>query len=264
MDAPPAPAAAPPPTAHQSWARTVLWIVIAVIVSVNVLIFFKSCRDLPGDALDKTGKMIDKAGQALSNLAAAFQQKSVTTAFISYATTISNHQRLQVATVKQTEIFTQTNQSSTAFGYVPLPDVVVEARAPVEYTYYLDFAAPWNFVLSDGVLIATAPPLHFNKPSVDASAISYEVRKGHFKTAEAQESLKRSLTALVQIRARENIPLVRENARRQTAEFIEHWLAQSFTDGKQYPVRVYFADEKVSSLMPNLLPPGRQTNSRPQ
>ena len=126
MDAPPAPAAAPPPTAHQSWARTVLWIVIAVIVSVNVLIFFKSCRDLPGDALDKTGKMIDKAGQALSNLAAAFQQKSVTTAFISYATTISNHQRLQVATVKQTEIFTQTNQSSTAFGYVPLPDVVVE------------------------------------------------------------------------------------------------------------------------------------------
>src|SRR5204862_4074758 len=115
--------------------------------------------------LDKTGQVIDKAGHALSNIAAAFNQKTVTTAFISYATTISNHQRLQVATVKQTEIFTQTNQSSTAFGYVPLPDVVVEARAPVEFTYYLDLNAPWNFELKDGVIVAIAPPLNFNKPA---------------------------------------------------------------------------------------------------
>ena len=237
-----------------------MWMVIALIVSVNVLLLLKSCRDVPGEALDKTGQVIDKAGKALSNIAMAFKQGSVATAFVSYATTISNHQRLQVATVKQMEIFTQTNQSSTAFGYVPLPDVVVEARAPVECTYYLDLHAPWSFVLTNGVILATAPPLQFNKPAVDASAISYEVRKGRFKTAEAQESLKRSISALVVLRAKENVPLVRESARRQTSEFIAQWLMKSFADAKQYPVKVYFADERIPESLPPLLPPSLQTN----
>jgi len=236
MDAPPQ--SPPTPTPHQTWARATVWIVVVVVLALNAVIFLKTCATVPG-------KAIDKAGNALSNIAAAFNQGTITTVFLSYATTISNQQRLQVATLKQTEVFTRTNEMSTGFGYIPLPDVVVEARAPVEYTYYLDFNAPWRFVLQDGVIHVTAPPLRFNKPAVDASAISYEVRKGHFKTAEAQESLKRSVTSLVSIRARENVPLVRENARKQTAEFVENWLMKSFTDSKQYPVKVYFADEKL-------------------
>jgi hypothetical protein len=215
-----------------------MWMVVVLVLAVNAVIFFKTCSAIPG-------KTIDRASQAISNIAAAFNQGTMTTVFLSYATTISNHQRLQVSTLKQMEVFTRTNQQSTAFGYVPLPEVVVEARAPVEYTYYLDLNSSWRFVVKDGVLFVTAPTLRFNKPAVDASAISYEVRKGYFKTAEAQEGLKRSVTALVTIRARENIPLVRENARRQTAEFVENWLMKSFTDARQYPVKVYFADEKT-------------------
>lgn len=234
-----APQQSPPSqqTPQQAWARATMWMVVVLVLAVNAVIFFKTCSAVPG-------KTIDKAGQALSNIVAAFNQGTVTTVFLSYATTISNHQHLQVATLKQTEVFTQTNQLSTGFGYIPLPDVVVEARAPVEYTYYLDFNAPWRFVLKDGVIVVTAPPLRFNKPAVDASAISYEVRKGHFKTAEAQESLKRSVTSFVTIRAKDNIALVRENARKQTTEFVENWLVKSFGHAKQYPVKVYFADEK--------------------
>jgi len=234
--------------------------VVALFVSINAFLFLKSCRDLPGETLDKTGKVIDKAGKALSNIAGAFRQRQVTTAFISYATSITNHQRLQIATLKQMEVFTQTNQMSTAWGYFSLPDVVVEARAPVECTYYVDLNGRWDFVLKDGVIIATAPPISFNKPAVDASGISYEVRKGRFKTAEAQEALKSTITGLVQVRAHENVQLVRENARRQTAEFIEHWLMKSFTDAGQFPVKVYFADEKIPNSGPVLLPPQLQTN----
>ena len=124
-----------------------------------------------------------------------------------------------------------------------LPDVVVEARAPVEYTYYLDLNGKWQFDLRDNVVYVFAPPIKFNKPAVDASAITYEVRKGGIKTAEAQDTLKKSITRLVSLRARENIPLVRETGRKQTTEFVEHWLMKSFTDGKQYPVKVYFPDE---------------------
>jgi len=264
MDAPkdsaPFPAPASPVPPQHSWARPVMWMAVVLIVSVSGVIVFKSCRDLPGEALDKTGRVIDKAGRVISNVVAAFNHKSVTTAFLSYATTISNHQRLQVATLKQTEVFTQTNQSSTGFGYIPLPDVVVEARAPVEYTYYLDLSAPWKFDLKDGAILVAAPPLHFNKPAVDVSALNYEVRKGRFKTAEALEGLKRSITSLVRLRASENIPLVREGARRQTAEFIENWLMKNFSDAKQYPVKVYFPGEPVPGSLPVLNPIHLQTN----
>ena len=251
MDAPPQSPAppTPAPTPQQAWARATVWMFVVLALAINAVIFLKTCSSVPGKTLDKAGQVIDKAGNALSNIAAAFNQRKVTTAFISYATTISNHHRLQVATLRQTEVFTRTNQESTAFGYISWPDVVVEARAPVEYTYYLDFNAPWQFVLKDGVILVTAPTLHFNKPSVDASAISYEVRKGYFKTAEAQGNLKRSVTSLVTIRARENVPLIRENARKQTAEFVENWLMKSFTDGRQYPVKVYFADEKLPDAL---------------
>src|SRR5437868_14455428 len=94
MDAPQGPATAPPPpTTHQVWRRAAVWMVVALFVSINAFLFLKSCRDLPGETLDKTGKVIDKAGKALSNIAGAFRQRQVTTAFISYATSITHHQR---------------------------------------------------------------------------------------------------------------------------------------------------------------------------
>src|SRR5262249_30644386 len=121
----------PPPTSQQTWARATMWMVVVLVLAVNAVIFFKTCTAIPG-------KTVDKVGNVLSNIAAAFNQGTITTVFLSYATTISNHQHLDVATLSQMEVFTRTNQSSTGFGYVPLPDVVVEARAPVEYTYYVD------------------------------------------------------------------------------------------------------------------------------
>ena len=207
-----------------------MWMVIVLIVTGAGLYVFKSCRDMPGDVLSR-------AGRTLTDLASAFKRGTVTTAFTSYATTISNQHYFQFATLKQTEIFTQEEPR------LVLPDVVVEARAPVEYTYYLDLNAKWQFVLQDNVVYVFAPPIRYNKPAVDASAITYDVKKGSIATAEAQENLKRMITGLVIIRARENVSLVRENGRRQTTEFIEKWLLKSFTDGKQYPVKVFFPDE---------------------
>jgi hypothetical protein len=128
---------------------------------------------------------------------------------------------------------------------VSLPDVVVEARAPVEYTYYLDLNAPWNFVLRDGVIEVFVPPIRANRPAVDISAVQYEVKKGRFKTTEALEALKSSMTPLVILRAKENIPLVKETGRRETEAFVHRWLARSFSDGRDYPVKVYFPGESA-------------------
>jgi hypothetical protein len=231
--------------------------VTVFLLLASAVYVFKSCRDLPGDVMTRTGEAVRNASQAWSQVAAAFRQGTVVTSFVSYATAVSNQQHFQFATLRQHEVFTRTEVPSTGFGYVPLPDVVVEARAPVEYTYYLDFNAPWRFVLKNQVIYVVAPQIRFNKPAVDASLITYEVRKGYFKTAEATEKLKLSITSLVTLRAKDNIHLVRENGRRQTEEFVQKWLARSFTDGQAYVVKVYFADEKLPEdveLAPSTLP----------
>jgi hypothetical protein len=250
------PASQPDPAPRPSpWPRAVLWAVVVGAIAVNVALFVRTCQKLPGEAIDKTGKVIEKAGKALADVASAFRRGTVTTEFISYATTITNQHYLQFATLKQTEIFTRSEQATTGFGYIPLPEVVVEARAPIEYTYYLDLNAKWNFVLKDNVVYVLAPPIRFNKPAVDASAISYEVKKGYLKTSEAMESLKKSVTSLATLKAKDNVALVRENGRRQTTEFVERWLLNSFADGKQYPVKVFFADEKPpAGVMPETAP----------
>jgi len=190
-DEPEQPTAPPLAKEPMNWPKASLWMMIIFVIALNAALFLKSCRELPGDMVDKTGKVVEKAGHALATVAAAFNRGTFTTSFVSTATTLSNHQHLQFATLKQTEIFTHHEEKSTAFGYVPLPEVVVEARAPVEYTYYIDLKAKWEMTLKDNTIHVFAPPIRANKPAVDASTITYEVRKGYLKTEEAQENLKR-------------------------------------------------------------------------
>jgi hypothetical protein len=260
MTSPESPAGAAAPTAglknaRPSWrwpVATVASLLIVVGASVYVA---KSCRDLPGEALDKTVRVVATAGRQLQDVAAAFKQGTITTTFTSYATEISGSQYLQFASVSQQETFTRKDESSMFWGYIPLPDVIVEATAPVTYTYYLDLNAPWKFLLQDGVIYVTAPDIRFNKPAVDPSRISYEVRKdSHFRnTKEALENLKQSITLLSYKKARANIELVRETGRKETETFVQNWLARSFTDGKRYRVKVRFRDES-SRAQPDVQP----------
>jgi hypothetical protein len=191
----------PPPTPHQTWAKTTLWVLVVFIFVVNAVIVFKSCRDLPGDAIDKTGKVIDKAGRALADLASAFNQGRITTEFISYATTLSNQHYLQFATLKQTEIFTRkTNRPQARLHSLPKWS---SKRAPVEYTYYLDLNAKWDFVLKDNVLYVL--PAHSVQQAGRGRFGDYlRGQKGYFKTAEAQENL-RSRSLSRGLEGRENI-----------------------------------------------------------
>jgi hypothetical protein len=234
-----------PSTDRAAWARTTMWVAIVVAPVAGAVLMFQSCLKAPVRIVEETGLGIERAGETLATVAAAFRQGTISTSFVSYATTVTNSQYLQFATLRQMEIFTRTEEPSTAFGYLPLPNVVVEARAPVTYTYYVDLNARWNLELRDGVVHVHAPPIRPNKPAVDVSALSYEVKKGHFKTAEARENLKSAITSLVVLRAQENIPLIRETGRKQTTDFVEHWLARTFSDGKSYPVKVYFPGEML-------------------
>jgi hypothetical protein len=256
---PPPGAQGPAPTqpaaaARNPWAYPVMWMILCLILVAGAVYVFKSCRDLPGDALDKTGKLMGQAGDTLQRVAAAFKQGTVTTTFTSTATSMSGSQFLQIATLSQQEIFTRKDESSLAYGYLPLPDVIVEASAPVSYTYYLDLNAKWDFVLKDGVISVVAPDIKFNKPAVDVSRLAWEVKKDSLfrKTGEAMDNLKSSITWLSYKKAAMNVELVRETGRHQTELFVQNWLSRTFPDGKGYPVKVQFRSEAAGKPKPVL------------
>ena len=229
-------------------ARLLLVLVVCFFVSLNVMFFVHSCTRTPVNAITAGGEaaaqLVDHVGGRLESVAAAFNRGTITTSFAQYATTLTNTLRLDVATLRQLEIFTRTEELSTGFGYIPLPDVIVEARAPVEYTYYLDLNAHWRMTVKGQTVQVQAPALRHHTPALDVSGMTLEVRKGIFKVDEVQEKLRQSLTAMAGRQAQANVPLVRENARRQVERFVQAWLLRAFTDGPHYTVTVVFDDER--------------------
>lgn len=228
------------------------WVPIAAALGLLVLLagaaLVKRALDLPRDAAERTKALLGD----VRSLAEAFRAGTVTTSFVSYTTEASGSTYLQFATLKQVEIFQRKETATILWGQLALPDVVVEARAPITYTYYLDLDKPWSLRLEDGTVFVTAPPIEFNTPAIDASAIRFEVREGSLFRDEdlVLASLKSGLTEMSKAKARQNVALVRELGRRKTEQFVEKWLVARFSDGAAHRARVVFPDE-----VPTLPPP---------
>jgi hypothetical protein len=214
---------------------------IVAILTAGAVIVAHRAISLPSEVA-REGR---RALAELRSLAAAFRTGTITTTFARESSALAGTTRLQFATLRQVEVFRRRDERSLFWGQLPLPDVVVEARAPVEYNYYLDLEKPWSFTLEGDRLRVEAPAIEFNAPAVDASALRYEVREGSVLRDEAEvlAALRASLTDATRLRARENIPLVRETARARAAEFVRTWMVSRFDDAKEVRVEVRFADE---------------------
>ncbi len=188
----------------------------------------------------------------LREVAAAFRTGTVTTSFRGYATEVQGTTRLQFAELRETEVFERRDEAAILWGALRLPDVVVEARAPIAYTYFVDLEKEWRFQLEGQEVFVRAPAIEWNRPAVDVSALRYEVRAGSVFRDErlVQERLRDELTALALLRARQRLPFVRETGRRKVEAFVETWLVQRFSDGQAYRARVRFADEPAGPESP--------------
>jgi hypothetical protein len=226
---------------HIAWALAVAVIAVALILTGGLVYVFRSARSLPAE-MAETGR---KALSELREVAAAFRTGSVTTTFRGDATSVAGTTRLQFAELRQEEVFERRDAAAVLWGTLALPDVVVEARAPVTYTYFLDLDKEWRFRLEEGVVEVRVPPVEWNRPAPDVSALRFSVREGSVLRDEqlVLDRLRGELTPLLERRARAHVPLVREAGRRKVEAFVETWLVQRFADGKAYAARVVFADE---------------------
>ena len=231
------------------WPKAVTIMIVAAIFGGSGLLIVRMLRDLPGAALDKGTEMIKTLGGEAAKVARAFNEKTVREEFISHAAELAGTSRFQFATLQESEIFQREESGSTGWGLIPLPKVVVEARAPVEYSYYLDFAGPWEFAREGRVLTVFAPPIAANPPALDVSALQFYTLEGSVwrNDGAVRERLKDTLTGALRKRAAKNTGLVRETGRQRLAEFVEKWLAEKFSDGRDLRVKVVFPDERPLS-----------------
>ncbi len=226
-----------------------LTLVVVFAMAIGAFLYvFRTVARAPGAAVEEGRKVLED----MRRVAAAFRSGTVTTSFVSYATEATGVNRLQLAELRQMELFEQTDEASILWGQLQLPALVVRARAPIEYTYYVDLEGEWDFRLEGRRIRVYPPEIEFSRPAVDVSRLEYEVAVGSLLRDEAGavERLRAGLTEMSYRRAADNLPLIRELARRKTAEFVERWLAARFVDGDDFTVEVYFPSDTAGPLVP--------------
>ena len=235
-------------------------LVLAILVAASILV--GRVARLPGEmagAIPRTIRETTTAvSEGLAKLAAAIRTRTITTTFASTATEIRGTKRLQVAELSQVEVV-ERRDATELLGF-SLPDVVVSARAPVTFTYTLDLDGEWDFDLTERTVTVLAPQIRWNAPAVDVSAMTVVTTESSILRDEAPvvEELRASLTGLFAQRARKNLPLVRETARKQTEEFVRTWLLRAYGVPEDVRVVVRFRGEPetIAPAEPALPPRG--------
>jgi len=225
------------------WALAMGLLIIACLVLPILLIrsAMTRVRSLGGSA--------ESALISVRSAAEAFRASRVETVLRSYAASVKGTSKFQFAELKQLESFERTDSAALAWGAIPLPDVVVEARGTVVYTYVLDFQKRWDLKLADGRVDVVAPAPEFGVPALDPSTLTFETKRGSVLRDEAavRKALQTGLSVLLDQRAREHLPLVRETGRKATAEFVRNFLVSNYDDASTLEVRVRFADEPLAA-----------------
>lgn len=243
MSAPPPASSAGP--AKNPWPRVAIILgVLALLLGAGVWMA-QRLIGLPGAAFGKGTAMVKEVGSQAATIARAFHQGTIRQEFLSRATALTGSSRFQFATLTQGETFQRSEKDNIVWGLIPLPQVVVQAQAPVEYNYYLDLKAPWEFRQEGKTITVLAPPILANTPALDVSALTFYTLEGSVWRDESavRERLRESLTETLRERARLNERLVREIGRQKVAEFVEQWLGEKFTDVRDYRIKVLFPDE---------------------
>lgn len=233
----------------KGWAIAMAFLIMACLVLPILLIRSAMTR------VRSLGGAAESALITARSIAEAFRTNRLETTLKSYATQIHGVSKFQVAELKQDESFERTDSASLAWGTIPLPDVVIEARARVIYTYVLDLQKRWELKLEGGRVDVLAPALEFTAPALDPSSLTFEVKRGSVLRDEeaVRSALQAGLTGFLNQRAREHLSLVRETGRKTTEDFVRVFLISHYDDAQALIVKVRFADEPAPESTPRSL-----------
>jgi hypothetical protein len=181
------------------------------------------------------------------------EKEKLSVSFISYVTQVKGSKKIQLVEVRSNEVIERTSEFSLFWDQIRLPDIVVLARVPTLYTYYVDLEEPFTIENSGTEIRVHAPPLRSGTPAPDVSAISYEVKKGSLlrSSQTAFQELQKTITPLLWERAERNKALGREDARKQLQELVKSWIGQTEDPSvAALPLHVVFEDEEPASFHP--------------
>lgn len=178
-------------------------------------------------------------------------KENLSISFQSYISQVKGVKRLQVAEISSNEVIQRTSEFSLFWDTLKLPSVVVQARIPTVYTYYVDMEKPMSVEYQaehqGKRVMILMPPLEANLPAIDISGIHYEVKKGSVfrDTRSAFDELRRTVTPFLKQRASQNQVLAQEPAREQIRELAKVWVKQTLNADPDV-IEVRFAQEAPS------------------
>ncbi len=197
--------------------------------------------------------LINYSGEALKNIAQSFSSGKVVNEFYDYITKIEGMNRLQVASLHSVDTFSKSDSKKIIWDLIDLPDVVIEIRVPVEYTYFVDLKKKWEFKWEENEqsIIAISPRIECGTPAADISKMKIIEREGSFlrDVESVREKLQSEMSMNLVSVAPKKIPFILEAARSEIKVFLNNWFfSHYFKDSKIKPkeIIVFFENENIS------------------
>ena len=181
----------------------------------------------------------------VQNAPSSFSQEKLKTSFVSYVNSVRGVKKIQLAEIQSLEVIERESKFSLFWNMIEMPDVVVQAKIPVFYSYYVDLDEPLTFSHRQGELWVEAPALRANPPAADVSAITYEVKKGSiFRNPKPViEEVRQKITPLLNESAEQKKSLVIESAKQQLEDIIQLWISQNPEFRSQiHSIRIQFSE----------------------
>ena len=230
-------------SSSRAWALAATAISIVAILTLAGYLALRALTRAPAE-------VVRSGSDALAEIARAFREGNIETRFRSYATTVSGVSYLQFASLEAVEIFERKDSATVLWGQLPLPDIVVEARVPVTYTYYLDLEDAWRISMEGSRVVVEAPGIGFNPPAADPSRLELRVTEDSlFRDSEAAKSgLQTALKGLLEDRAVEKVELVREVGRQRVEAFVRDWILHDFPTAGDIRIVVLFEGEEGPAI----------------
>ncbi len=166
---------------------------------------------------------------AVVDIARAFSSGTITETFLQHNVEVSptGGDVLEVAVLKNDEVFRRTQSRRIAWDLVSLGTTVSEIRVPVTYRYHVKISDFRRLDVRGQTCVVVAPPIRPSlPPALHVDRLERHTESGWalFDKAENLEKLESGLMKAVQRRAETNVHLVREQCRRGVAEFVRNWL----------------------------------------